>query len=72
MRNEPMDGTAVAETHFRFLWVHVHVHQLRVNVEHETEQRLHRPMQHVGIGRPNGMLQNLVADKTAVHKKVLR
>ena len=72
MRDEPMDGTAVAETHFGFLRVYIHVHQLRVNVEHEAEQRLHRPVQHVGIGRPHGMLQNLVTDKTAVHKKVLR
>ncbi|CAB3928665.1 hypothetical protein LMG26858_06298 [Achromobacter anxifer] len=66
-----MHGAAVAEADFVLGRVHVHVHGGRVDVQEQHVGGLAVAVQHVGVGRAQGVADGAVAHVAAVHVEVL-
>ena len=70
--DQPAHEAGVAEPDLGLGRVHVHVHHHRVTVDEQRRRRVPVAGEHVGIGRPQGTDQQLVAHRAAVDEQVLR
>ncbi len=72
MKYELVHRTAVAEAYLDLGRMHVHIHQCRFEVKLQYVRRVTITMQHVLIGGTHCVGEQLVADKAAIHVKILR
>ena len=71
MEYELVYRLAFAKADFAFGWVYIYVHQLWRHVEKHYESRMALEMEDVMVGLPNGMGNDLVANKSVIHEKIL-
>jgi hypothetical protein len=71
MKQELMDTAAVAETDLGLGRVHVDVHRVEWQVDEQAVRGLHLVMQHVAVGFPQGMADQLVANEALIDEAIL-
>ena len=72
MKHKLVHSACFAKTHFGFCRVHVHIHQFRWHFQKQHVGGVTVMVQDVSICLAHRVRKELVAHKTAIHKKILR
>ena len=62
----------VSKSHFMLCWVDIHVDQCRIDLEVEHKSGVTTVIQHITIGLLNRVRDQLIANHSTIHKKVLQ